>query len=117
MNSDEKYFTEAGERIARNAEAYEKLAGMYQTVAAARPVASPGKSDKPSSSSPMKPSSSAVMTNADVIDLRKAGLDDDNLIAAIKDAPAAQFDLSPAALKALLAAKISNRVIAAMRTR
>ena len=57
------------------------------------------------------------MTNAEVIDLRKAGLDDENLVAAIKEAPSAQFDLSPAALKALLAAKISNQVIAAMRTR
>jgi hypothetical protein len=57
------------------------------------------------------------MTNADVIDLRKAGLDDDNLIAAIKDAGAVAFDLTPAGLKGLLGAKVSNKVIAAMRDR
>ena len=57
------------------------------------------------------------MTNKDVVDLRVAGLDDDNLIAAIKDAKAANFDLSPAGLKALLTAKVSNRVITAMRAR
>jgi hypothetical protein len=57
------------------------------------------------------------MTNADVIDLRTSGLDDDNLIAAIKAAPAAKFDLTPAGLRALLAAKVSNRVITAMRAR
>jgi hypothetical protein len=57
------------------------------------------------------------MTNGDVIDLRKAGLDDENLIAAIRDAGAVTFDLSPAGLKALLAAKVSNRVITAMRER
>jgi hypothetical protein len=57
------------------------------------------------------------MTNADVIDLRKAGLDEDNLIAAIRDAAAVGFDLSPAGLKALLAAKVPNRVITAMRER
>ncbi|MEO5897886.1 MAG: hypothetical protein ABIS06_19540 [Vicinamibacterales bacterium] len=114
MNSSEKYFNEAGERIVGTAEAYEKLAGMYAAVAAARPL-SP--SSKPSPASPPKPSSTAMMTNAEVIELRKAGLDDDNLVAAIKEAPAAEFDLSPAALKALLAAKISNKVIAAMRTR
>jgi hypothetical protein len=57
------------------------------------------------------------MTNTDVIDLRKAGLDDDNLIAAIRDAPSVRFDLSPAGLKALLAAKVSNAVITAMRVR
>jgi hypothetical protein len=57
------------------------------------------------------------MTNADVIDLRKAGLDDDNLIAAIRDAAATRFDLTPAGLKTLLAAKVTNRVITAMRER
>ena len=56
-----------------------------------------------------------AMTNADVIDLRKAGLDDDNLIAAIRDASTTNFDLSPAGLKALLGAKVSNRVITTMR--
>ena len=59
----------------------------------------------------------AAMTNKDVIDLRGAGLDDDNLIAAIKDAKTVNFDLSPAGLKALLTAKVSNRVITAMRAR
>jgi hypothetical protein len=57
------------------------------------------------------------MTNQDVVDLRAAGLDDDNLIAAIKEAKAVTFDLSPAGLKALLAGKVSNRVISAMRGR
>jgi hypothetical protein len=62
-------------------------------------------------------SNSAAMTNKDVIDLRGAGLDDDNLIAAINDAKAVNFDLSPAGLKALLTAKVSNRVITAMRAK
>ena len=57
------------------------------------------------------------MSNKDVIDLRQAGLDDDNLIAAIKAAKGVAFDLSPAGLKTLLANKVSNRVIAAMRAR
>jgi hypothetical protein len=57
------------------------------------------------------------MTNQDVIDLHAAGLDDDNLIAAIGDAKTVRFDLSPAGLKNLLNAKISNRVITAMRSR
>ena len=52
--------------------------------------------------------SAAAMTNKDVVDLRVAGLDDDNLIAAIKDAQAVNFDLSPAGLKSLLSAKVSN---------
>lgn len=58
-----------------------------------------------------------TMTNADVLELRAAGLDDDNLIATIKSAKAAKFDLSPAGLRSLLQSKVSNRVIAAMRER
>ena len=120
-NRDEKYFDQAGDRVARNLEAYDKLLDMYQTVAAAAPPASPGPSPvRPSPASPPAPSPAATaapMTNADVIELRKAGLDDHNLVAAIKDAAAVQFDLSPAGLKALLAARISNKVIAVMRTR
>ena len=59
----------------------------------------------------------ATMSNKDVIDLRAAGLDDENLIAAIKSAKSVGFDLSPAGLKTLLGAKITNRVITAMRAR
>ena len=39
------------------------------------------------------------MSNQDVIDLRSAGLDDDSLIAAVKDAQAVGLHLSPAGLK------------------
>ena len=118
---DEKYFTEALSRISANSLAYTRLRtmraslGLRQTAAArdAAP-APPAEKVKPASKSPTK---TAAMTNADVIDLRKAGLDDDNLIAAIKDASGASFDLSPAGLKTLLGAKVSNRVITAMRER
>ena len=57
------------------------------------------------------------LTTQDVIDLRAAGLDDANLIAAIRDARTVAFDLSPAGLKALLGGKVSNAVITAMRAR
>jgi hypothetical protein len=68
------------------------------------------------SAAPTAPASaSTTLTNKDVVDLKGAGLDDENLIAAIKDAKAVNFDLTPAGLKALLAAKVSNRVISAMR--
>jgi len=49
--------------------------------------------------------------------LRAAGLDEENLIAAINSAKAVSFDLSPAGLKTLLGAKVTNRVITAMRAR
>ena len=119
---DEKYFTEAFTRISSNSLGYTRLRtmraslGMRQptTAPAAAPAAPPAETVKLAAKSP---TTAAPMTNADVIDLRKAGLDDDNLIGAIKDAGATKFDLTPAGLKALLSAKVSNRVITAMRER
>jgi hypothetical protein len=112
MHPEEKYFEQTAERIARSIAAYERLGELSASVAALpAPAASP-----PAPSAGTAPAAGA-MTNTDVIDLRNAGLDDDNLIAAIKAAPSVRFDLSPAGLRALLAAKVSNAVIAAMRAR
>ena len=118
---DEKYFTEAFTRMSANSLAYTRLKTMRASVAmrqpatAAAPASSttaPAEKVKLAAKSPTK---TTAMTNADVIDLRKAGLDDDNLIAAIRDAAATNFDLSPAGLKTLLGAKVTNRVITVMR--
>ena len=115
QNAGEKYIVESQARILKSAGDYEQLAELYHQ-AKIMPVASsqPPRASIPSPS-PTQPG--AVMTNKDVIDLRAAGLDDDNLIAAIKDAKAVNFDLSPAALKTLLSGKVSNRVITAMRAK
>lgn len=116
---DEKYFTEAFSRISANGLGYTRLRtmraslGLRQSAPTPAPPTTPAASARPAAPSP----GGAPMTNTDVIDLRKAGLDDDNLIAAIRDAGAVTFDLSPAGLKALLTAKVSNRVITAMRER
>jgi hypothetical protein len=117
---DEKYFGEAFTRISNSSLGYTRLRtmrasiGMRQTTTAPAATAAPAEKVKLAAKSPTK---TAPMTNADVIDLRKAGLDDDNLIAAIKDASAVAFDLSPAGLKGLLGAKVTNRVITVMRER
>ena len=120
-NPKEKYITEAAERIARSVESYRRLAALYAAEAAKPlPAAPPAKAERAPATSPTQaaaPEPSAAMTNQDVIDLRTAGLDDDNLIAAIKAAKDVRFDLSAGGLKALLAAKVSNKVIAAMRLR
>jgi hypothetical protein len=81
------------------------------------PAPRPAQPDLEIATPPKASPRSATMTNRDVIDLRAAGLDDDNLLAAIADAKSVNFDLSPAGLKALLTAKVSNRVITAMRGR
>jgi hypothetical protein len=122
---DEKYFTEAFSRISSSSLSYTRLRTMRTSMglrlSTAKPEPPPpAKTQPPPETSGITrkaSATSAAMTNADVIDLRKAGLDDDNLIAAIKDASATKFDLTPAGLKTLLSAKVTNRVITAMRER
>ena len=117
---DEKYFNEAFARISKNSLGLTRLhtmrasIGMRQSsTAKASATAAPAEKFSPAKASAQK----AAMTNADVIELRQAGLDDDNLIAAIKEAGATKFDLTPAGLKTLLSAKVTNRVITVMRER
>ena len=125
QNPKERYITEAVERITRSEGAYRKLAELYQAIGltevpAFRGNASAAARDAVTGAAAggtANASTPSEMTNRDVIDLRAAGLDEDNLVAAIADAKAVRFDLSPAALKALLEANVSNRVIAAMRAR
>jgi hypothetical protein len=120
-NAGEKYITESAERINRNVDAYRQLADLFASAGAlptpAAPPTPPSRSRSLALVGPPAATTPAPMSNQDVIDLSAAGLDDENLVAAVKDARAVAFDLSPAGLKALLTAKVSNRVIAAMRTR
>jgi hypothetical protein len=126
QNPNEKYVLDAGARIHQGVESYARLAELYEQAKAtpvAKPVseraaaAPPPRLTTPTAAPPAAAAAAAAMTNKDVIDLRAAGLDDDNLIAAIKSAKSVSFDLSPAGLKALLGGKVSNRVITAMRAR
>jgi hypothetical protein len=117
QNPDEKYIVESEARIHKSLSDYQQLAALYQKAETTSPLP-PTSSRTPSAGATRAAAPGAgVMTNKDVIDLRVAGLDDDNLIAAINDAKAVNFDLSPAGLKTLLNGKVSNRVISAMRAR
>jgi hypothetical protein len=119
QNPGEKYIAESSERIGATANRYRQLAEMYRSIAASS-IPTPRRAETPAAISAATGSGSpkpATMTNQDVIDLHAAGLDDDNLMAAISEAKTVRFDLSPAGLKGLLNANISNRVIAAMRGR
>ena len=129
---DEKYFGEAAQRVRFSLQALEwiserelALAAKFPLKPATRttraPAATPGNpppaKPAPGKGSTAKPKADELMTNADVIDLAKAGLDEKLLIATIKEAPAVSFDLGPAGLKALLSAKVTNPVITVMRER
>jgi hypothetical protein len=121
QNPEEKYISESATRITRSVTSYRQVASLQQQVntmtSSARAAETPTKSQTTPPKSPAAPGHGETITNADIIELRAAGLDDDNLIASIKSAKAANFDLSPAGLRALLQAKVSNRVITAMRAR
>jgi hypothetical protein len=130
---DEKYFGEAAQRVALSLHALEWIGEREMALAAkfplkpaartatSRPPASPPSSTvapAPARPAPAKPANADErMTNDDVIELAKAGLDEKLLIATIKEARAVSFDLGPAGLRALLAAKVTNPVISAMRAR
>lgn len=124
LNNDEKYIAEAAERIARSTAAYQRLATMYAQLTDAPPPPPAPAPSQPARGGAVekapaadKPATATALTNKDIIDLAAAGLDDENLIASVNDAKAVSFDLTPAGLKALLAGKVSNRVINAMRAR
>ena len=121
QHPDEKYISESLARITNSVTAYQQVAVLQQqtNTRLANDGAPSGDTMRASPPPAPAPSLEAVgtMTNADVIELRAAGLDDDNLIATIKSAQGTTFDLSAAGLKALLQAKVSNRVITAMRER
>jgi hypothetical protein len=121
QHPDEKYIDESAQRIVQSTSAYRQLAALQQVAHAARPLVPPPTpaaiAATATTGAPATLATDAPMTNQDIVDLRAAGLDDDNLIAAVKAANAVAFDLSPAGLKALLAGKVSNRVISAMRAR
>ena len=132
MKPDEKYFREPQARIATAISSYttlEQQIASYDRVRSkpgARPAApSADRSSAPARNAGAKPQAAAPRTaagsgtfdNADVIDLFKSGLDEENLLAAIKDAKTVSFDLSPDGLKQLLSNKVPNRVISAMRAK
>jgi hypothetical protein len=119
QHPDEKYITESVTRINSSEVAYRQVAALQQQMntRASDDSAAPVETKRAAARPAPSGAGGDTITNADIIDLRAAGLDDDNLIATIKAAKAAKFDLSPAGLRALLLADVSNRVITAMRER
>ncbi len=114
---DEEYFQPPIARVTDSIGLYKEFERQQTLIAsggALPDLMPPGAADPPAtaaaSDTPDKP-----MSNKDVIDLVQAGLSEENLLAAIKDAKTAKFDLTVEGLKELLAAKVPNTVVAAMR--
>jgi hypothetical protein len=142
-NKGEKYFLEPQTRIETAAAHYrvieERASAPAPPPAAPSPAAPAPSSGRASSSSPAHASSgpgsgssahkaaaassntssagSKPLTNQDVIDMAKAGMDDDNLIANIKEAKSVSFDLSTQAQIELVHNGVKGKVLTAMRAR
>jgi hypothetical protein len=79
-------------------------------------IASPSRSQDPAAPKTQQPpaqSSSAPLTNKDVVEMMKAGLAPEIVVAKIKSSET-NFDTSPAALAELKAANVSDAVLLAM---
>jgi hypothetical protein len=63
-----------------------------------------------------KPATPAL-TNEQIVKMVKAGVDEDNVIATIREAPAVQFDLTPDGQIALAGGGVKGKILAAMRAR
>jgi hypothetical protein len=83
--------------------------------ASTAPPAAPSATSKPVA--PAKPPAAPALTNAQIIKMAKAGVDEDNIIATIRDATSVQFDLSPDGLVELASNGVKGKIVAAMRER
>ena len=73
---------------------------------------------KPASpSAPASKPGAPALTNQKVIDMLKGGVDEDNIIATIREAASVEFDLSPDAQIKLAQNGVKGKVLAAMRER
>lgn len=80
-------------------------------------VSSAGAANQSSSNSKAQASNAPPLTNAQIIKMAKAGVAEDNIIAAIHDATSVQFDLSPDGLVDLASNGVKGKIVSAMQER
>jgi len=118
----EKYFLEPQRRIETAISHYKELeesqhqreqaeeeAGHPKSIAPATP------GGKPSAGTAAK--TAKALTNAQVIAMVKAGMDDDAVVQAVRASRAANFDLSVSGQQQLTSSGVSARILTAMKTR
>ena len=125
----EKYFVEPQRRIDTALAHYRRLAqtGTAEAKTAPEPKGSAPKQqakiEKPSASIPksapnsVAKSSGPVLTNDQVIKMKNAGMDEQNLVETINSAPRVDFDMSVDGEIALVKAGVNGKVLSAMRQR
>ena len=88
-----------------------------KSVAAASSPAGSSAASKPAAPAKAPVNAAPALTNAQVIKMAKAGVDEDNIIATIHDSTSVQFDLSPDGLVDLASNGVKGKIVAAMRER
>ncbi len=120
-NPAEKYFVEPQGRIQTALLHYKKLQGQANSSGAvgqaSRVVTDAKPGGAPATAAEAPTPTSDVLTNDGVIQLAKAGMDQQNLIATIKQAPSVNFDFSVAGQLKLVQNGINGPVLSAMRLR
>jgi hypothetical protein len=123
---EEKYFLFPQKRIETALAHYRKLEDEknappppappppVREVAAATPPAHPAAAH---GADPPAGSSTHVLNNAKVVAMARAGLDDDSITAAVRNAKAADFDLSSVGQRQLMHGGVDATVISAMKAR
>jgi hypothetical protein len=106
----EKYFLEPQRRI-------EDAIAHYRQLEEQRHPPARAASDAASAAAAPKAAAAKALTNAQVIAMVKAGMDDDTVMKAIAAAKAVNFDLTTAGQQALTGDGVSSTVLAAMKTR
>src|SRR3984957_1310954 len=91
-------------------------AGKASASASPAPAAGAAARAPAKLATPATPAAPAL-TNAQVIKMAKAGVDEDNIVATIHDATSVQFDLSPDGLVNLASNGVKGKIVSAMRDR
>lgn len=100
---------------------YQKLDAFRAQLASAAPSSAPRSAAappaKPASATPAssKTKAAKALRNDSIIEMAKAGLNDQNIILAIDGAPGTEFDLSPDGLVTMAKSGVSPNVIAHMQ--
>jgi len=112
---NEKYFLDPQKRIETAIAHYRQLDRQNEEAKRAKEAELAASNSSPSSSSSAASPAPSGLTNAQVLALVKAGVDEDTVIHAIRSADAVSFDLTPAGEKTLTAAGVSAKVVLAMK--
>jgi Plant specific mitochondrial import receptor subunit TOM20 len=107
----EKYFREPQTRIETAVAYYKKLENQEVVTGNA------SSASREANSGAVKRGFAAVLTNEKVIEMVKSGVDPDDVVVAIQQAPLVQFDTSPDGLIELARNGVKGKTLAAMRER